>query len=475
MRERLRRNLTGKFLGELGARVISFAFNLALARGLGAEGFGRWGWAYAFAGTLALCGELGLNSLLTREAARDRERAGAWLRAFAPLRWGSILLVGLGTAGLALSLPDRARTLEVVLMAVFMAANTGLDYHTAVFTAFERMAEDARFRVTTRLLVSGAGIVAVALGAKLIAVLATVAVANVLAVGLGSLWRRKDGLSFGVGWEPGFVRVALVAAVPTAAAWIAHSLYFYLDNLVLAVLGASDAAIGQYNAALKILDASQALPLIVVGGTYPVVAELAASGDPSRLAPFFTRVARLCLVLGAPIAGVAAVFSPMVARLFYGAGYDSTGPALAVLALAAPPYFSNLVALQLLVAAGHPWAAAAFRLGSAALKVTILAIAYRWFGSFAAAVALLAADSMLFLVLVAWRWRRGLSETGEGWRGLKVVASSGVAIAFWLQTRPLHEVAQAAAVAAGFFATYAMLGLLRRDELIGRSAPGGPT
>lgn len=466
MRDRILRNLTGKLVGELGSRLVSFAFNLVLARGLGDAGYGRYSYAYAFAGLVALCGELGLNTLLTSEAARDRDKAAAWVRAFAPLRGLSIALVALATIALAFANRDRSRALEIALMAVYMAANSLLDYHTAVFTAFEQMRRDAGMRIATRLTVSAAGIAAVLAGLPLLWVLAAVAGGNALAAGLGWFWRRRAGLVFGAAWDGAFVRRLLVSAIPTTAAWIGISLYFYMDNLVLGALGFSDALIGQYGAASKVLDASQGLPLIVVGGIFPVVAELSRTGGPEKVAPFFTYVSRVCLVLGAPIAAVAAVASPFVAGLLYGPSYWATGRALALLAIAAPLYYSNLVALFLLLAMGRRWEAAILRIGASLLKVVAMTVAARSFGQGAssAAVALIVADAALLVVLVFWRSANGLAEPGERVLLLKVAIAAGAAVAFWRQTERLHFVAQAVAVGVAFFAAYAVLGLLARPR-----------
>ena len=465
MRERLRRNLTGKLTGEVGSRLVSFAFNLVLARSLGKADFGRYSYAYAFAGLIALCGELGLNTLLTREAARDREQAARWLRAFAPLRLLSISAVALGTIALALGIADRSRLLEIALMTVFMAANTLLDYHTAIFTAFERMGHDAGMRIVTRLTVALFGIGAVLLGAPLIQVMAAVAVGNSLSALNGWLWRRRVGLTFGLGWDPAFVARSLLMAIPMAAAWIGSTLYLYMDNLVLGALRFSDADIGQYSAAAKILEASQALPLIVVGGIFPVVAELSRTADHRAIAPFFTRVSRLCLVVGAPVAGVCAVIAPPVARLLYGAEYGATGPALALLALCAPLYFSNLIAIYLLLALGRPWTAAAFRLGASALKICIMLVTARFLGALCAAVGMLCADGALFVFVVFWRRARSLSEPGEAALILKVGLASLLAAGAWLGGRALPVGLQAIAVGLTFLLAFDGLGLLRPSRL----------
>jgi len=253
--------------------------------------------------------------------------------------------------------------------------------------------------------------------------------------------------------------------IPMGAAWIGSTLYFYMDNLVLGALRFSDADIGQYSAAAKILDASQGLPLIVVGGIFPIVAELSRTADNRAIAPFFTRVSRLCLVVGAPAAAVCAVIAPQVARLLYGPGYAATGPSLSLLALAAPLYYSNLIAIYLFLALGRRWEAAAFRLGASVLKVAVMIVAARYIGAACAALAMLLADGALFLFLVAFRRARSLSEPGETALLVKVGLASSLALGAWFGARALPVGLQALAVGLMFLFAFHALGLLRRGEL----------
>ncbi|HEY3445896.1 MAG TPA: oligosaccharide flippase family protein [Myxococcales bacterium] len=475
MRERILRNLKAKTLGEFGSRAVSIAFGFVLARALGRELFGRYSYACSFSLIIALCGEFGLNTLLTVHASREREKAAEWLRRFAPLRLATVLLAVAATVVLALLTTDRSRWLEIALMATFFGLNTFLDYHSSIFTGFERMNDDAYVRIATRLIVAGLGSLSLLLQAPLWAVLATMTAANALSAGMAWLWRRRTGLTFGFGWDGAFAARAFRGAIPTAATLICLALYFYLDNLVLGLLHFSDSDIGQYGAANKVFDASQGLPSIAIGALFPILAELSKSGDLTKIAPFFTKVSRWCLVIGAPVAGVAYVFSPFVAELLFGREYVLTRPALAILALAAPLFFSNNIAVFLLLAISRPWTAVLFRLGASVVKALAIVVLARRFGATSAAVAMLATDALLFLVLIAWRKRAGLSEPGERTLVLKVAIASAAAIGFWIQTQRLHFVAQAVAVAVAYFAAYAVLGLLPgRAAAAAAPAPAPP-
>ncbi len=91
----------------IGAGVVALLLlNLALARLLDAEGFGAWGFAFAWAEVLALLAPLGLDRLLTREVAVGVQRE-AWGQVRALVRTSNAVTSGAavlaaGAVGLAM-------------------------------------------------------------------------------------------------------------------------------------------------------------------------------------------------------------------------------------------------------------------------------------------------------------------------------------------------------------------------------------
>src|SRR5258707_7696904 len=81
--------LSAAFLGSNVARAaIGFGLSFALARGLGAERFGRWILCSAWASTLTVVVDLGFGVLRTRDAARQEAEPGRLLVAALVVRLG---------------------------------------------------------------------------------------------------------------------------------------------------------------------------------------------------------------------------------------------------------------------------------------------------------------------------------------------------------------------------------------------------
>lgn len=469
MLARIKQNVSRKLAGEVGSRMVSLALNVALAQGLGKATYGRYTFAYAFAGIAAMCGELGLNTLLTREIARDRASAAATVRAFAPLRILTVSAVAVLTLAIAVLSADADRLPEIALLSVFMAGNTLLDYHCAILSAHERMGEEALVRIGARTAVGLLGIGAILSGASLFPVLVALCGGNfVAALGAGIARRRLGVPSFasprGAELAPGRASLGRMLAdgLPVAAAWWTIVLYFYMDSVVLERMGFSDSALGQYGAAHKILEAAQALPLVLVGGLFPIVAERAHGGNARAAAPFFAQTARLSIVLGVPLAAVGAILAAPVSRLLYGDAYSETGKVLALLALGTPFFFANLIAIYLFLAVGLRWEAAILRGGACLLKLAIMLSTVRTMGVAGAALSLLVVDAGLFAVIAGFRSVRGLAEPGELFAFARVAAVSAVGLLAYTacETRPWTT--QGLAVGAVFLGGYYLLGRLDR-------------
>ena len=85
-----------RFAGEAGAKIFTLAFFVIAARLLGAREFGLYSYAVSFVTLFVLFSDLGLNTLLTREIARDSTRAPGYVGNI-----GGLKLCLLGAAFLA--------------------------------------------------------------------------------------------------------------------------------------------------------------------------------------------------------------------------------------------------------------------------------------------------------------------------------------------------------------------------------------
>lgn len=127
------------------------------------------------------------------------------------------------------------------------------------------------------------------------------------------------------------------------AAGLAGAIYFRLGSVVLGLL-ASDAAVGAYAAAFRIMEAAQIVPAVALRVGLPRLAR--AADVPAAV----RRLAAWLALAGLAIAGGLALAAESLIAALYGPSLVAAGPVLAVLALAVPSIYAGHAVTQGLVA-----------------------------------------------------------------------------------------------------------------------------
>ena len=324
-------NTAFRAVADLVSKFASIALYIVMARRLGDASFGLFTFAFSLVTLVTTLGDLGQDSVLTREVARDRERVHGYFGdtlALKLLLSVPALAILLG-ALLAMDASEQTR-LAVTLIGSAVIAELLMDTSFGVFQAFERQSLTALVLITQRTLTSTAGIVALSLGADVVAVagiyLAGAALALAMSVTL--LVRRV----IRVGFHPSPRRWGRLmrAAVPIGLASVFSTVLFRVDASMLAAFR-SDAVVGNYGAAYRLLESTLFLSWSVGSAVYPVLSRLGRTG-PSSAGLVYERSLKLLLSMTIPLAVGAVVLADGVIELLYGADFASAPDALRLLA-----------------------------------------------------------------------------------------------------------------------------------------------
>ncbi|MGH7467533.1 MAG: oligosaccharide flippase family protein [Longimicrobiales bacterium] len=379
-------------------RALTFCAGLVAARLLGPAQFGAYGAAASFAMILSILGTLGMQPLLVRELARTPARAATILNAAHRIKLvSSCFMIGISwlVARYVLDYPD-AIVHAAVLLAMGHACASFVDNLGAWFQADERMhiwlEASVWFGATCGLL----GIVLVVWTRSVPHFAAAYAVGQAAAL-LWLLHRLPAGAR---GWTaPDWpeVRALLRAAAPFAVAFLALTIFYKFDVLLVQRLG-SAGAVGVYAAGYKLVDAVHALAVVAAAAIYP---RLARTTSAEVRAFASRRTLELFLLMG--VAGSAVLWlvrTPLTLFLF-GAAYTETTTVLAFLAPALAALVINILASYLLSAADRMAPLAIAYVAGCTLK---LLLGWWWiprYGVTGMALAKLTAEVILAFALVA--------------------------------------------------------------------------
>lgn len=330
----------------------TMALVVAISRLGGVEMLGQYSLLVTFFFFGQTCSTAGLQIILTREVARSRGRAGAYLLSGSALGCiAAVVISAILIPSFTWTVPGNDTRISLYLMAAALFPTVVIAFAESILLAFER-AEDfvvvglveslARTLLGTALVFAGFGIVAIA--------------ATFLVCRLGAAWatvrrvRYRDPaltLTFDRTCFRELSReIPVVGSIP-----VLNSLYWRLDTLLLTWLrGLVD--VGYYSASTRILDITRNLPQAYARALYPLLSRLHHEKDPE-----FERLSRdsivWIVVATMPLALATFSLAPWIITILYGEHMSAAIRGLQIIAWLIIPYALTNTLAQILFASGN--------------------------------------------------------------------------------------------------------------------------
>jgi O-antigen/teichoic acid export membrane protein len=275
------------------------ALAVLLPRFLGDVNLGKYTFAFAFTTLIGLGADLGLATYLTREVARDRARAAKLTTAVLALRVPLSLVTG-GIAIVAAHLmgfDELTRNVFYVLsLGILVTSVSGVVFGTLqglqqmkILAITNVLGKLGYAGLAAALLFGGAGPYELATGYVLVALLS-------LTIGAGVLFRHVRP-SLDIDWR--LCRVVLLGGLPFFVWQAALLIYGQIDTVLLSFL-ASDAVVGWYAAAYRIVMIPVFMPTIIVTVIFPALS--AATTDSGSFNAIARRAVHAAAIVTIPMA-----------------------------------------------------------------------------------------------------------------------------------------------------------------------------
>ena len=295
------KNTAWMTLASVGQKMISFVYFTLIARSIGVEGTGKYFFALSFTTIFVVFVDLGLTSVLVREAAKTKEKIQDYV--------STILSVKV-----VLGLLSYAVVLLAINLLGYSAETKHLVYLSGVTMLFDslhltlygvlRALNDLRYEamsiVGSQLLTLILGSSFLLAGLPLIFLILAFTIPSFINVCFAlTVLCRKYCVSLRPRYEGAIFRHLARMAAPFAVAAILARFYSYTDSILLSKL-AGDVAVGLYSIPYKITYAFQFVPLALVAALYPRFSEY-FEGNQGRLAYVFERGIKYLLIMVLPI------------------------------------------------------------------------------------------------------------------------------------------------------------------------------
>lgn len=439
------------------SRVISLVVVIVLANALGDTRYGQYTTLIVYAGLVAVVGDLGFQSLYTREAARNRAQLGEYLGTLIVFRVVLAaaacvvfaIALGLGAGLESLILPGCA--LLVVTAYASLLRNTFYSVGRAEFDAIAIVVETL---IQAVLIVFGArrhSGVGYYIWAYTASFTFTI-VYSIVVIQVFRLGRIRLGLDIRL------IRAWLPLALPFAVTFFLTNVYFRAGFVILQQLR-SFAEVGWFTLAYKPFEALQFVPLAIQTVVYPVLGVYFVR-DPSLLKLAYERFFKVLVLLGWPLTVGTFVLVHPINQIFNRSGqFAQSEPALRILAFGIVFLFANSAFYAMLNATNrqgfNAWATGLATVVAVALNLVFIAVAGYLGASLATVVTEAALCTFGWWFVQLRRPDLRLPVIRLSWRILLAGVAMGVAVF------PLREFSIVFSVPAGFIVYLVAILILR--------------
>jgi O-antigen/teichoic acid export membrane protein len=446
---RVAKNSLAPIVLNLGNRLIDMVFAAFMLRVLGPDDAGKYYFAIVVFGWFEIVTNYGLDTLLMRDVARDRDHASRYLVNTTLLRL-ALGLVAIPALALLLLLrqtlpslvlpfglgafhPDRLGddTLWAIALLVLAQAPATVAMGLAgLFRAFEKAEYPAAVATVATLVRVSLGTIVLVLGFGFVGLAGTSLVVNVVTLTIlgGLAWRIFSEIRRRPAIDVGFQRHALRESFPLMLNNLLATIFYKVDVALLEPIRGPQ-EVGWYSTGYKYIDAYNIVPSLFTFALFPVLSRQ-ANQDREALRRSYMLAVKLLSAMALPLAVFTAALAPLLVGLLGGAEYLPYGAtALAILAWSIPFGWINSLTNYVLIALGQQRSLTRAFAVAVLFNVTLNLLLLPGYGFAAAAAVTIASEFIEGLAFYRYL-RRSLgpvpwvSVLGRLWLGAGLMAAS---------------------------------------------------
>lgn len=267
------KNIISLYIGEIISQVLAFFLVIAIAHHLGQSGLGKYSFAISFVSILLVLADMGLPTLITKEVAKDKSLAKLHLTKTFTLK----LLLNSATLVITIlailsSRKDYETILIVALAAVAMFFYNLAGIYRAIFQAYEVLFYEASLKVIERVIAVSLGIFLLYRGYGILSLFLILVFSNAVyyLIIYVSAKTRISKVSLSI--DKNSWKQSLKNAMPFWITIVFTIVYFKVDTIMLGFMK-DFAAVGIYNAALKIIEVITRIPFLLIISVFPALAK----------------------------------------------------------------------------------------------------------------------------------------------------------------------------------------------------------
>ncbi|MFH1317232.1 MAG: flippase [Candidatus Woesearchaeota archaeon] len=340
--KRIAGNAVILFTSNIMRHILSFVLVVLIARYLGDEGLGQYSFAFAFVSLFIVFIDLGLETFMIREVARDESKVRKYTNNILTIRlFAGVIVVLAATIIAKLSNLSNQMVFLIFLGSISLFLIQILYVFCVAFISLQKTAFDALFKLVERIAVfliviwvlfSGYGILGLFFGIMAGSFISVIFSFIITSIKLGLIKFQ---------YEKEFWIYLLKKSFPFLATNIFLVIYFRIDTVMLGFI-TDYAVVGWYNAAYKLIDGLSFIPIVGLLAVYPAMSKFFKE-NKEYLKITFERTFKYMMMLAIPISIGTTFLAARLIEFVYKIEFAQSSLALQILIWAELFVFLNYV------------------------------------------------------------------------------------------------------------------------------------
>lgn len=324
------KNMSWLFVSQIITSICGFIWTILMARYLGVQQYGIFGFAVSLTGILCILFDFGIGIHSVRHIATDYDSAPKYLGNAIPLK-GLFSIFGFFVILIVLILMkcDELTITVTLLITIEQIIKKFVELMTATFQAFEEGKFQGISNTLLNVLTFIFILIAIYTDLGLYGIATAYIVANMIALIYCYHILTKHLTKPKYEFDKEFCKMITLAALPFAASVILSSIYYSIDMVMLTNIVGSYAT-GIYNATYKLINILTLFYGIYSAVIFPVMSKFFKNNE-SMLLTLYEKSVKYLLLAIIPIAIATVYYSTDIIHLIYGHQYDASSSVLSIL------------------------------------------------------------------------------------------------------------------------------------------------
>ncbi len=349
--QRMAKNTFVLSISQILSYLFSFFYTVAIARYLGADGFGIISFALAFAGIFGILADLGLNTLAVKEISKDKSLAKKYLGNFIFTKIVLSIFIILIIVLILNILNFPFQTVIVVYLVTFsVILNAFSGIFNSIFQANEKMEYQSLGQIIYSVLMSIGVLLAIVYGFSIIGFAFLYFAFSVILLMYNIIICKKKFIQVILEIDIRFMISKLKEALPFGVNGFFVFIYIWVDTVILSIIQGNQ-AVGWYNAAYKIVTVFMFVQTVTNISIFPVMSQLYVNSKTS-LKKLVEKYFKFMLLISFPLGVGTTLLSSNIILIIFGKQYANSVIALQILIWSGIFVFLYTSYAQLFLSAG---------------------------------------------------------------------------------------------------------------------------